>query len=93
MVTIKVKKIIQCSTNIQVKVKLLLIAYMDDIILIGDDNVEMERLKNKLVDNFKTKNLDALKYSLGMEFARSKKSIFVDQHKYLLNLVVGMQSS
>jgi len=77
MVTIKVKKIIQCSTNIQVKVKLLLIAYMDDIILIGDDNVEMERLKNKLVDNFKTKNLDALKYFLGMEFARSKKGIFV----------------
>jgi len=77
MVTIKVKKIIQCSTNIQVKVKLLLIAYMDDIILIGDDNVEMERLKNKLVDNFKTKNLDALKYFLGMEFAKSKKGIFV----------------
>jgi hypothetical protein len=60
-----------------VKVKLLLIAYMDDIILIGDDNVEMERLKNKLVDNFKTKNLDALKYFLGMEFAKSKKGIFV----------------
>jgi acid phosphatase class B len=66
---------------------------MDDIFLTGDDNVKLKRLEKKLVDNFEIRDLGALKYFLGMEFARSKKSIFVDQHKYLLNLVVGMQSS
>jgi hypothetical protein len=71
----------------------ILIVYMDDIFLTGDDNVKLKRHKKKLVDNFEIRDLGALKYFLGMEFARSKKSIFVDQHKYLLNLVVGMQSS
>lgn len=63
---------------------------MDDIFLTGDDNVKLKRFKKKLVDNFEIRDLGALKYFLGMEFARSKKSIFVDQRKYLLNLVVGM---
>jgi acid phosphatase class B len=66
---------------------------MDDIFLTGNDNVKLKRLEKKLVDNFEIGDLGALKYFLGMEFARSKKSIFVDQRKYLLNLVVGMQSS
>lgn len=40
----------------------------------------------KLVDDFQIKDLRTLKY-LDMEFARSKSSIFVNQRKYILNLL------
>lgn len=58
---------------------------MDDIIITGDDSVEVE--KQKKSDDFKIKDLGALKYFLGMEFARSKEGIFVNQRKYVLDLL------
>ena len=64
-----------------------MIVYVDDIILTGDDNVDLGRLKKKLVDDFKIKDLGALKYFLGMEFSRFKEGIFVHQCKYILNLL------
>ena len=59
----------------------ILIVYVDDIILTGDDFEELKRLKKRLVTDFKIKDLGALKYFLGMEFARSKEGIFVNQRK------------
>lgn len=64
----------------------ILIVYVDDIILIGNDLVELGMLKKKLAANFEIKDLDALKYFLGNEFARSKEGIFVNQRKYILDL-------
>lgn len=55
--------------------------------MISDDNVELERLKKKLADDFKIKVLSTLKYFLGMEFARSKEGIFFNQCKYILYLL------
>lgn len=65
----------------------ILIVYVDDIILTGDDNDEIERLKKILAKEFEIKDLGNLKYFLGMEFARSKKGIFVSQRKYVLDLL------
>lgn len=65
----------------------ILIVYVDDIILTGDDIVEMERLKKNLTKEFEIKDLGALKYFLGMEVARSKKGIVVSQRKYILDLL------
>ena len=65
----------------------ILIVYVDNIILTGNDNKELERLKKVLAKEFEIKDLDDLKYFLGMEFARSKKGIFVSQRKYVLNLL------
>ena len=61
--------------------------YVDDIVLTGDDCSELERLKRRLGKEFEIKNLGALKYFLGMEFAQSKESIFVSQRKYVLDLL------
>ena len=65
----------------------ILIVYVDDIVLTGDDCNELEKLKGKLDEEFEIKDLGALKYFLGMEFARSKEGIFVNQRKYVLDLL------
>ncbi|RVW29644.1 Retrovirus-related Pol polyprotein from transposon RE1 [Vitis vinifera] len=65
----------------------ILIVYVDDIVLTGDDCNELEKLKGKLAEEFDIKDLGALKYFLGMEFARSKEGIFVNQRKYVLDLL------
>jgi len=60
---------------------------VDDIILIGDDSLEFKGLQEKLAKAFEIKELGPLKYFLGIEFARSKESIFMNQQKYILDLL------
>lgn len=65
----------------------ILIVYVDDIILTGNDVVKLKKLKKRLAGEFEIKYLGTLKYFLGMEFARSKDGIFVNQCKYVLDLL------
>ena len=51
----------------------ILIVYVDDIILTGDDVLEVNRLKTSLSSTFEIKDLGSLRYFLGMEVAWSKK--------------------
>ena len=60
---------------------------MDDIILIGDDSLEFKGLQEKLAKAFEIKELGPLKYFLGIEFARSKEGIFMNQWKYIMDLL------
>ena len=63
----------------------ILIVYVD-IILTGNDKKELKRLKKVLVKEFEIKDLDDLKYFLGMEFARSKKGMSPNKNMYLIYL-------
>uniref|UniRef100_A0A2N9EW46 Integrase catalytic domain-containing protein n=1 Tax=Fagus sylvatica TaxID=28930 RepID=A0A2N9EW46_FAGSY len=65
-----------------------LIMYVDDIVVIGNDTVEMGKLKTYLAKEFEIKDLGTLRYFLGIEVARSKEGIFVSQRKYVLDLLV-----
>ncbi|KAK3018269.1 hypothetical protein RJ639_004504 [Escallonia herrerae] len=65
----------------------ILIVYVDDIILTGDDYEEMNRLKTILAKEFEIKDLEKLRYFLGMEVARSNKEISISQQKYTLDLL------
>ncbi|XP_050895755.1 uncharacterized mitochondrial protein AtMg00810-like [Lathyrus oleraceus] len=65
----------------------VLIVYVDDIVLTGDDTVEMTRVKEKLAVDFEIKDLGFMRYFLGMEVARSKNGIMVSQQKYIIDLL------
>ncbi|RVW87743.1 Retrovirus-related Pol polyprotein from transposon RE1 [Vitis vinifera] len=65
----------------------ILIVYVDDIILSGNDMEELQNLKKYLSEEFEVKNLGNLKYFLGMEVTRSRKGIVVSQRKYILDLL------
>ncbi|RVW79952.1 Retrovirus-related Pol polyprotein from transposon RE2 [Vitis vinifera] len=65
----------------------IIIVYVDDIILTGDHEEKIDLLKKLLTKEFEIKDLGNLKYFLGMEIARSKKSIAVSQRKYVLDLL------
>jgi len=65
----------------------LLAVYVDDIIITGDDEVEIKRMKENLSKEFEVKDLGQLKYFLGIEVARSPKGIVLSQRKYVLDLL------
>ncbi|KAG8475656.1 hypothetical protein CXB51_032633 [Gossypium anomalum] len=67
--------------------KAILIVYVDDIILTGDDEEEISNLKKLLNIEFETKDLGKLRYFLGMEVARSKERPVINQRKYVLDLL------
>ena len=60
----------------------VLIVYVDDIVLSRNDIVEIIQLKKKMGNEFEIKNLENLKYFLGIEVAGSKDGISVSQRKY-----------
>ena len=66
---------------------IILIVYVDDIILTGNDTEEITRIKMALNKEFEVKDLGNLKYFLGMEVARSREGIYVSQRKYILDLL------
>ncbi|CAN1146609.1 Retrovirus-related Pol polyprotein from transposon TNT 1-94 [Linum perenne] len=65
----------------------VLLVYVDDILLAGNDLTVIEGVKQKLHKHFKIKDLGILKYFLGLEIARTKSGIFMTQRKYCLELI------
>ena len=67
--------------------KILLIVYVDDIIITGDDRKGIHDLKTFLQNSFQTKDLCKLRYFLGIELARSKEGIELSQRRYVLDIL------
>ena len=65
----------------------ILIVYVDDIIVTGNDTTELENVRKRLAKEFEIKELGQLKYFLGMEVARNNKGIALTQRKYVLDLL------
>jgi hypothetical protein len=65
----------------------VILVYVDDLIIGGNNLTEIIALKRVLDAKFKIKDLGELKYFLGLEIARSKKGIFLNQRKYALDLI------
>nr|GEY64037.1 putative RNA-directed DNA polymerase [Tanacetum cinerariifolium] len=64
-----------------------LIIYVDDMIITGNDEPEIKKLKEGLFTEFEMKDLGRLKYFLGIEVLRSQQGIFICQKKYVLDLL------
>ena len=64
-----------------------LIVYVDDIVIIGNDQGGIHRLKQHLLSHFQIKDLGKLKYFLGIEIAQSKSSVVMNQKKYALEIL------
>jgi len=60
---------------------------VDDILLAGNDMIEMQCLKDGLLRRFCIKDLGDLKYFLGIEFSRSKAGVYMSQRKYALDIL------
>ncbi|XP_075080321.1 uncharacterized protein LOC142165842 [Nicotiana tabacum] len=56
----------------------------------GSDMSLIESTKQDLQQAFKMKDLDELKYFLGIEFSRSHKGILMNQIKYTLDLIANL---
>jgi Reverse transcriptase (RNA-dependent DNA polymerase) len=69
---------------------MMLAVYVDDMIITGDDEDEIARLKVRLRKEFEMKDLGHLKYFLGIEVTRGSKEIILSQRKYVLDLLKEM---
>ena len=56
---------------------ILLVVYVDDIVIIGNDVAGISPLMSFVHGQFHTKDLRVLKYFLGVEVMRSKRGIFL----------------
>ena len=59
--------------------------YVDDIVIIDNDQDGITDLKQHLFKHFQTKDLDRLKYFLCIEVAQSRSGIVNFQRKYVLH--------
>lgn len=59
--------------------RILLVVYVDDIVITGDDKQGIMNLKS--MQKFETNYLGKLKYFLGIEVAQSTKGRFPSQRK------------
>ncbi|GJZ56215.1 uncharacterized mitochondrial protein-like protein [Tanacetum coccineum] len=65
----------------------VLLVYVDDILVAGNDKSLIDHLKTSLHTRFSIKDLGPLHYYLGIEFLRNKDGLALTQRKYALNLV------
>ena len=61
--------------------------YVDDLMITGNNEKDIQKLKEQLNVHFYIKDLDELRYFLGLEVAKSSQGIFVSQKKYAFDLL------
>ncbi|XP_019197731.1 PREDICTED: uncharacterized protein LOC109191559 [Ipomoea nil] len=64
-----------------------LLVYVDDMVLASPDEAQIHFIKEHLHNAFQIKDLGHLKYFLGLEIARNRKGICINQRKYALELL------
>lgn len=66
---------------------LALLVYVDDILLTGNSEAKIQKVKQFLDYKFTIKDLEHAKYFLGLELVRSVNDLYVHQRKYILDLL------
>ena len=65
----------------------VVLVYVDDLIIAGNSDHTISQLKGTLQSRFPIKDLSHLNYFLGIEMAASSKGLFLNQRKYILDLL------
>ena len=66
---------------------ILLLLYVDNMIIIGDNLSGIQELKDFLSQQFEMKNLGHLSYFLGLEITHSTDGLYITQAKYASDLL------
>jgi hypothetical protein len=66
----------------------IIVIYVDDLIITGDNDVNISDLKKLLKEKIEMKDLGELCYFLGIEIIQSPKGIWLLQRQYVLNKLV-----
>ena len=61
--------------------------YVDDLIVGGDNEDEVEHVKTQLKQEFDMKDLGELRYFLGIEIIRTQEGIWLSQRQYALDML------
>lgn len=77
------------SKKVQTKMVLVLV-YIDDLLVLGNCSQLILQTRSDLQLKVKMKDLGELKFFWGIEFARSKEGIVMNQMKYALELITEM---
>ena len=65
----------------------LLLDYVDDILITGDDKLGIKELQQTLLSSFHMKDLGPITYFLGLEVICSNRGIMLTQTKYAKELI------
>ena len=65
----------------------MLLVYVDDILLTGNNPACVDSLKKLIDDRFGLKDLGSLRYFLGLEVARTNEGISLNHRKYSLEIL------
>jgi len=64
-----------------------ILVYVDDLLITGDDVSSITQIKAKLHEAFTIKDLGLARYFLGIEIARSSTGTFLNQRKYIQDIL------
>jgi hypothetical protein len=67
--------------------KLIVLVYVDGLIVTRSNETSVAKLKADMQRHFSIKDLGKLKYFLGIEMATSSKGVFLNQRKYILDML------
>ena len=81
----------ECDSNLYFTNKngktTILLLYVDDLIIIGNDTENIKNLKSKLHEDFEMTDLGAASHYLGIEIHRKEEGIFIHQQGYIQKLL------
>ena len=64
-----------------------ILVYVDDLLILGSNTSGIAQLKQDLNQDFTIKDLGMARYFLGIEIARSSTDTFLNQRKYVLDIL------
>lgn len=65
----------------------VVVVYVDDILLTGDNLSMIHSLKTALHDEFSIKDLGEAKYYMGLEISRTDSGVMLSQQKFILDML------